>query len=133
MDILDKPTGLTATEAAIMQRHAELGEAYLASRSDLSGEILDVVRHHHEYLDGSGYPDALREGGIGDLTRLVTVADIFAALVEERAYKSALPAETAMSVLREMAGAGKLERPLVEAFAPVAAQLLLRQSRPDRP
>lgn len=124
--ILDKPTALTEAETAVMQTHAALGDAYLAERSDLPAEIRDVVRHHHEYLDGSGYPDGLRGAEIGDLTRLVTVADIFAALVEERAYKSSLPAETAMSVLREMAGAGRLESPLVEAFAPVAAQLLGR-------
>jgi HD-GYP domain-containing protein (c-di-GMP phosphodiesterase class II) len=44
--------------------------------------MLDMVQHHHEYLDGSGYPDGLGGGDITDLTRIVTIADVFGALIE---------------------------------------------------
>ena len=75
-----------------------------------------MVLHHHEFLDGSGYPDGLRGDAIPDLVRVVTIADIFTALVEDRAYKPGLEPRSALAVLREMATAGKLDRALVTRF-----------------
>lgn len=121
--ILDKPGRLTAEEFATVKMHPVWGEEHLRARSDLPAEVRDAVRHHHEYLDGSGYPDGLSGGGISDLTRLVTIADVFGALVEERSYKLAMPAEEAFAQLLAMAGDGKLEGALVNAFRPVAAGL----------
>ena len=58
----------------------------LAAQGGFPPEMLDVVLHHHELLDGSGYPNALRGNQISDIVRLTTIVDIYAALVEKRAY-----------------------------------------------
>jgi HD-GYP domain-containing protein (c-di-GMP phosphodiesterase class II) len=84
----------------------------------ISPEILDAVRHHHEYLDGSGYPDGLCAESIADIVRILTIADVFAALIEARTYKPPMPREKAYEILLDMKG--KLERPLVGAFREVA-------------
>jgi HD-GYP domain-containing protein (c-di-GMP phosphodiesterase class II) len=86
--------------------------------SGISPEILDGVRHHHEYLDGSGYPDGLTAPEIPDLVRLLTISDIFAALIESRPYRPAMPRESAYKILCGMDG--KLEQALVRAFRNVA-------------
>ena len=76
------------------------------------------VRSHHEYLDGSGYPDALKAPAISDLVRLLTISDIFAALIELRPYRSPMSRLDAYNSLRGMDG--KLETSLVNAFRDVA-------------
>jgi len=90
----------------------------LKGDSGISPEILDAVRHHHEYLDGSGYPDALGAQTISDIVRVLTISDIFAALIEHRTYKPTMPREKAYQILLGMQG--KLEAPLVHAFREVA-------------
>jgi HD-GYP domain-containing protein (c-di-GMP phosphodiesterase class II) len=90
----------------------------LKNISGVSPEILDGVRHHHEYLDGLGYPDKLTAPQISDLVRLLTISDIFAALIESRPYSPAMSRQNAYQILCGMDG--KLERPLVKAFRNVA-------------
>ncbi len=80
--------------------------------------VLDGVRHHHEYLDGSGYPDGLKAPAISDLVRLLTISDIFAALIELRPYRPPMSRQDAYKILRSMDG--KLETSLVKAFRDVA-------------
>jgi len=116
--VLDKPGRLDAQERALIETHPATGYEVLAGYSDISPEILDAVRHHHEYLDGSGYPDALSADSISDLVRILTIADIFAALIEDRRYKPMMPRERAYEIMRGMRG--KLESPLVSAFQEVA-------------
>ncbi len=116
--ILDKPGRLDPTEEEVMRRHPVIGYELLKDIPNISPEILDGVRHHHEYLDGSGYPDALRAPEISDLVRLLTISDIFAALIELRPYRPALLRPEAYKILCGMDG--KLERPLVKAFRNVA-------------
>ena len=84
----------------------------------MTPEILDAVRHHHEFLDGSGYPDALTAPEISDLVRLLTISDIFAALIESRPYRPVMPRHDAYKLLCDMEG--KLELSLVKAFRNVA-------------
>jgi len=76
------------------------------------------VRHHHEYLDGSGYPDGLTAPEISDLVRLLTISDIFAALIEQRPYRPQMSRNDAYKILCAMEG--KLEPALVKAFRNVA-------------
>jgi len=76
------------------------------------------VRHHHEFLDGSGYPDGLSNGSIADIVRILTISDIFAALIENRRYRAPMSREDAYDILKGMHG--KLEKPLVAAFRDVA-------------
>jgi len=116
--ILDKPGKLDPDELEIMQRHPVIGYEMLKDLAGITPEILDGVRHHHEYLDGSGYPDGLQAGQISDLVRLLTISDIFAALIEMRAYRQPMSREDAYKVLCGMDG--KLEMPLVRAFRNVA-------------
>lgn len=116
--ILDKPGRLDERERTLIETHPVAGYDALKGTPGLSAEILDAVRHHHEYLDGSGYPDALCAENIPDLVRMLTVSDIFAALIEQRSYKPTMPRETAYEILQGMNG--KLEKPLVAAFRYVA-------------
>jgi HD-GYP domain-containing protein (c-di-GMP phosphodiesterase class II) len=74
------------------------------------------VRSHHEYLDGSGYPDGLISSQIGDIPRIITVCDVLGALMERRSYKPPMQREAAIDILFAMADKGKLERPLVGAM-----------------
>jgi putative nucleotidyltransferase with HDIG domain len=116
--ILEKPAALNAQECAIMREHPELGFAALQTVDGLPPEILDIVLHHHEYLDGSGYPHRLLKHEISDLARMITIVDVFGALIERRAYKCPLPAAQAYKTLRDMGG--KLDQDLVRAFESVA-------------
>lgn len=121
LEILDKPGALDAAEWEIMKRHVVHGYDILSRDADTNGEIARVARDHHEYLDGSGYPLGIRAGEIDDITRIITICDIFAALTEKRAYKPPKPADEAYSVLLSMAGA-KLDPDLVRVFERVAAE-----------
>jgi putative nucleotidyltransferase with HDIG domain len=116
--ILDKPGRLDAGERALIETHPAAGYDVLKGSAGISAEVLDAVRHHHEYLDGSGYPDALCAASICDVVRILTISDIFAALIEHRTYKPAMPREQAYEIIRGMRG--KLEMPLVTAFREVA-------------
>jgi putative nucleotidyltransferase with HDIG domain len=116
--VLDKPGRLDTRERALIETHPAAGFEVLKGNPDISREILDAVRHHHEYLDGSGYPDALCAAGISDIVRILTISDIFAALVEHRHYKPAMSRQQAYDIIQGMRG--KLEMPLVAAFRDVA-------------
>jgi putative nucleotidyltransferase with HDIG domain len=116
--VLDKPGRLDARERALIETHPATGYEVLKGTAGISPEILDAVHHHHEFLDGSGYPDALCAESINDIVRILTISDIFAALIEHRTYKPTMPRETAYEILQGMNG--KLEKPLVEAFREVA-------------
>jgi putative nucleotidyltransferase with HDIG domain len=118
ISILDKPGRLDPGEEEIMRRHPVIGYELLKDIQGISPEILDGVKHHHEYLDGSGYPDALTARRISDLVRLLTISDIFAALIEARPYRPTMSRQNAYKILCGMDG--KLERSLVKAFRNVA-------------
>jgi len=118
LPILDKPGQLDPDEQEIMRCHPAIGYELLKDMSGISPEILDGVRHHHEYLDGSGYPDGLTAPEISDLVRLLTISDIFAALIESRPYRPAMLRHDAYRILCGMDG--KLERSLLKAFRNVA-------------
>jgi len=118
LSILDKPGRLDTEERTLIERHPLAGYEALKGSAGISREVLDAVRHHHEYLDGSGYPDALSGHSISDTVRLLTICDIFAALIEHRPYRSTMSREDAYDIVRSMDG--KLEKPLVAAFKDVA-------------
>jgi len=116
--VLDKPGRLDEQERALIETHPAAGYAALKGTRGISSEILDAVRHHHEYLDGSGYPDGLAAADIADIVRILTISDIFAALIEDRRYKPTMSRPQAYEILCGMRG--KLEGPLVTAFKEVA-------------
>ncbi|MBI5132925.1 MAG: HD domain-containing protein [Rhodopseudomonas palustris] len=116
--VLDKPGKLDTDERALIETHPQSGYDVLKQTSGVAPEVLRAVRQHHEFLDGSGYPDGLSGQSIPDLVRLLTISDIFAALIEDRRYKPCMPRDQAYDILLQMRG--KLEAPLVSAFRQVA-------------
>lgn len=118
LDLLNKADKLTDAEMGMMRTHAPIGYDLLVGQGGFNSQLLDVVRHHHEYLDSSGYPDGLSAGQISDLVRLTTICDIYAALLERRSYKGPIAPDAAFEILAGMKG--KLDHSLVRAFRPVA-------------
>ena len=117
--ILDKPGKLTEEEMSVMRRHPRLGYDALAAQGGFPPEMLDVVLHHHECLDGSGYPNGLRGNQLSDIVRLTTIVDIHAALVEKRAYRLPFTHAKAFMMMEQMGD--KLDQHLLKAFRPVVA------------
>ena len=112
--ILNKSGPLDAAELTVMRRHASDGYYMLSRQGGLEHGVLDIVLHHHEMLDGSGYPEGLRQERISDIVRIVTICDIHAALIERRTYRAPLSSDKAYEILVGMGG--KLDATLVEAF-----------------
>ena len=112
--ILEKPGPLNDSELQMMRKHPQFGLDALGTMSGLPSEMLDMVVHHHEYLDGSGYPHGLMASEISDLVRMITIADVFGALIERRSYKPPLSGEAAYQILLDMGP--KLDRDLVREF-----------------
>jgi putative nucleotidyltransferase with HDIG domain len=118
VNILDKPGVLSVEEMVEIQKHPRLGFDALAEQGGFPPEMLDVILHHHEFLDGTGYPDGLSGNQISDIVRLTTIVDIHAALVEKRAYRLPFTHAKAFEVMEQMGG--KLDQHLLQAFRPVA-------------
>jgi putative nucleotidyltransferase with HDIG domain len=116
--ILDKPGVLTPEEMDEMRQHPRRGFEALATQGGFPPEMLDVVLHHHEFLDGTGYPDGLSGKEISDIVRLTTIVDIYAALVEKRAYRLQFTHVKAFAMMEEMGD--KLDQHLLQAFRPIA-------------
>ena len=118
LTVLDKPGRLDAKERTLVEAHPVAGYEALKNNAAITAEVLGAVRHHHEFLDGSGYPDGLMADRIPDLTRILTISDIFSALIEYRSYKPVMARDRAYAILQSMEG--KLEKPLIGAFRDVA-------------
>jgi putative nucleotidyltransferase with HDIG domain len=116
--LLEKPSPLEGEEVAVMRQHPLLGFEALQGVPGLDPDMLAMVLHHHEYLDGSGYPYGLEAGDLSDLVRMVTIADVFGALIERRAYKAPSSGEAAYEALENMGS--KLDTDLVREFRPFA-------------
>ncbi|MEA2927898.1 MAG: hypothetical protein QOG38_326 [Hyphomicrobiales bacterium] len=112
--ILEKPGRLDDNEMAVMRKHPEYGLEALRTAEALPAEMLDMVVHHHEFLDGSGYPHGLQGSEISDLVRMMTISDVFGALIEKRSYKAPLSGEAAYQILLDMGP--MLDKDLVRAF-----------------
>jgi HD-GYP domain-containing protein (c-di-GMP phosphodiesterase class II) len=115
--ILDKPGLLTEEETNEVRQHPRLGYEALVAQGGFPPEMLDVVLHHHEFLDGTGYPDRLQAEQISDIVRLTTIVDIYSALVEARPYRLPYTHSKAFSIMEKMEG--KLDLHLLHAFRPV--------------
>jgi putative nucleotidyltransferase with HDIG domain len=116
--ILEKPGPLDAVETEIMKQHPLLGLETLQDMEGIDPDMLDMVVHHHEYLDGSGYPHALKASQLSDLVRIITIADVFGALIERRSYKPPMNGEEAYRILEKMGA--KLDKSLVRDFRPIS-------------
>ena len=118
LEILEKPGPLNNEEREVMKRHPQYGIDALNEARNVPQDMLDLVLHHHELLDGTGYPHGLSGGEIPDLVRIMTISDIFGALIERRSYKPPMSGDAAYKILLDMGA--KLDKDLVRAFSPVA-------------
>jgi putative nucleotidyltransferase with HDIG domain len=116
--ILDKPEKLTDAELQIMRTHPAHGRDFLRKHHGAETELIEIVYRHHERLDGSGYPDGLKAAEISDAVRLISICDVYAALIEPRPYKMQSTNVEAFAIMQSMFG--KLDSQLLSAFKPVA-------------
>jgi len=117
--IVLKPGRLNPQETEIMRQHPVIGEQICAPLK-LFRPILPIIRHHHERMDGSGYPDGLAGEEIPLKARILRVADVYDALINERPYREALTSEEALKILRQEAAHGWMDVALVWKFARIA-------------
>jgi putative nucleotidyltransferase with HDIG domain len=121
-DVLKKPERLTRAERMLMNSHPVLGAQIIARVTKLAPE-LPIIRHHHEWYNGSGYPDRLIGDEIPKLARILHVADAFEAMTAARPYRmTPLTPEQALAELRKFAGV---------QFDPVVVDAFVRTSHVD--
>ncbi len=113
-DILKKQSFLTKEEANIMNKHPIIGEAIIKPLRRLSN-LCDIVRHHHEWLNGAGYPDRLKGGEISIGAKILCVLDSFDAMTTDRPYRKALSIDEAKNELNKYVGI-RYDAKVVEAF-----------------
>jgi putative two-component system response regulator len=118
--VLLKPGKLTAAEIAIMRRHPLIGDSLCAPLQSLR-RVRPIVKHHHERLDGTGYPDGLRGEEIPLLARIVSIVDVYDALTTDRPYRPALTHTVAVRELQSGVDAGIYDVHLVQAFLSITA------------
>jgi putative nucleotidyltransferase with HDIG domain len=117
--LLEKPGALTLEERREMQLHSEIGERILAN-VDTYAEIASIVRHHHERVDGGGYPDGLIGEDIPLLARIIAVADAYNAMTSDRPYRDAMPSRVARLRLAQ-AVESQFDTSVVAAFEAILA------------
>ena len=112
--ILLKPGKLTDDEYREMQRHAEIGGSIVQTHEAMT-EIARIVRHHHERFDGTGYPDRLAADDIPLGARIISVADAFSAMTNDRVYRQAISAEQAWEEIHRNSGS-QFDPAIVELY-----------------
>ena len=117
--LLEKPGALTLDERRQMERHSEIGERILAKVDDY-GEIASIVRHHHERVDGEGYPDQIPGERIPPISRIIAVADAYNAMTSDRPYRDAMPSRVARLRLAQAVGS-QFDTSVVAAFEAILA------------
>lgn len=130
--LLEKPGKLTLEERRRMEEHSVIGERILAKVDDYA-EIARVVRHHHERMDGNGYPDQLPGEQIPLVSRILAVADAYNAMTSGRPYRDAMPSRVARFRLAQAAGT-QFDTTVVAAFEAIlagASETYLSGARPD--
>ena len=102
-----------------MEQHSEIGERILAKVEDYA-EIAKIVRHHHERVDGQGYPDGLYGDAIPRVARIIAVADAYNAMTSDRPYRDAMPSQVARMRLAQ-AVESQFDTTVVAAFEAILA------------
>jgi putative nucleotidyltransferase with HDIG domain len=117
--LLEKPGPLTLEERRVMETHSAIGEKILSNVRDYA-EIAAIVRHHHERVDGEGYPDGLADEEIPVLARIIAVADAYNAMTSDRPYRDAMPSRVARLRLAQ-AVTSQFDTTVVAAFEAILA------------
>jgi putative two-component system response regulator len=113
--LLLKPSALTPAEFETMKEHTVIGDRLCGELRSLR-LVRQIVRHHHERLDGSGYPDGLRGDEVSILAQIVSTVDLYDAVTSARPYRPALPPDYAFKELRDEAARGLRDHDMVETF-----------------
>lgn len=101
--ILNKPGNLTEEEFEVVKKHPRDGFHVLRLTREIPEASLDIVLHHHERVDGSGYPDSLRDEQIGEAVRIVAIADMYDSMTTERVYRRAMTPQAALTAMHKRA------------------------------
>jgi putative nucleotidyltransferase with HDIG domain len=117
--LLEKPGALTLEERRLMQQHSAIGESILSQVEDYA-EIAKIVRHHHERIDGMGYPDGIGGDEIPLISKIISVADAYNAMTSDRPYRDAMPSRVARMRLAQGIE-GQFDTTVVAAFEAVLA------------
>jgi putative nucleotidyltransferase with HDIG domain len=118
--LLEKPGPLTLEERRQMEEHSVIGERILR-RVEGYEQIARVVRHHHERVDGQGYPDRLAGDEIPLIARIIAVADAYDAMTSDRPYRDAMPSRIARMRMAQAVGS-QFDTTVVAAFEAILAQ-----------
>lgn len=113
--ILNKPGKLSDEEFAVVRTHSEHGHAMLLACGDVHAEVLDACLHHHEKMDGTGYPHRLPGEQIGLMARMAAICDVYDAVTSDRPYKKAWDPAEAVRRMAEWSGS-HFDRRLFLAF-----------------
>ena len=119
--ILLKKGKLTSAEYELMKQHPIIGDDLCRTVRSLD-DVRGIVRHHHERLDGRGYPDGLTGDAIPLLARIVTIVDVFDALTTDRPYRKAMAVGAALQIMHDDAKRGWCDPALFETFVDVLPQ-----------
>jgi putative two-component system response regulator len=119
--ILLKKSRLTQEEFEIMKRHTVIGESLFGNLRSLA-PVREIIRHHHERLDGRGYPDGLRGDAVPLLAQIIAIVDGFDAMTTARPYRSPITLAAACDELRAEAARGALSQELVDTFVRMITQ-----------
>jgi HD-GYP domain-containing protein (c-di-GMP phosphodiesterase class II) len=103
-EILQKPGALTDEEYVVIRCHPEWGRSLVRELGGFPTEVERLVMDHHERLDGAGYPRGLGEASLDLETRIMSVCDVYDALMSKRVYRDAWTQEAALEMLREQSG-----------------------------
>ena len=117
--ILLKPGPLTPEEYDVIKTHPVIGAELCRPMRSLA-HVLPLIRHHHERLDGSGYPDGLSGADIPKAVRILSVADVYDALTSRRRYREGLLPEKAIAILEEEARRGWWDAEIVQTWKGLA-------------
>lgn len=120
--ILNKPGPLSPEEWEVMKAHPIVGYNICLPLKKNLGYALEVIRHHHEKLDGSGYPDGLKNEEISPAARIMAVVDTYDALVTDRPYRGGMPLEKAVDILKQEANSGKMDKVVVGHLVEVVSE-----------
>jgi putative nucleotidyltransferase with HDIG domain len=118
--LLEKAGPLTLSERRHMEQHSEIGERILLNVEDYA-DVARFVRHHHERVDGMGYPDGLSEDEIPMISKIIAVADAYNAMTSDRPYRDAMPSPVARLRLAQAVGS-QFDVAVVAAFEAILTQ-----------
>ena len=114
-DIFIKQGKISEEEKFVIRNHPVISES-IVLRLQTYKHLLEPIRHHHERLDGSGYPDGLKEGNISKVTSILTIADLFDTFTQNRSYRSGMELKDALTELDNLVIAGKIDKDVVASL-----------------